>query len=90
MKMMALQITPETYPIAVACLPGGFATIGPSQTYGDWLIINQPEAIYVGGGKNAPTVVGLGNCWCPDNMFNRDYEFVTPPKKNKFCEIVKK
>lgn len=39
-KTMALKITEETYPIAVACLPDGFALIRKKFVLGHYLVIN--------------------------------------------------
>lgn len=39
-KTLAVKITPATYPIAVACLPAGFALIKKRLVMGAYLVIN--------------------------------------------------
>jgi hypothetical protein len=39
-KTLATKITPENYPIAVACLPPGFALIKKELVMGAYLVIN--------------------------------------------------
>ena len=39
-KTLAMKITPETYSIAVACLPDGFAHIKKKFVMGGYLVIN--------------------------------------------------
>lgn len=39
-KTLATKITPETYPIAVACLPGGFVLIKKKLVMDSYLVIN--------------------------------------------------
>ena len=40
-KTQAIIIDPSNYSLAVACLPGGFATISPKKVFGSVLIINE-------------------------------------------------
>lgn len=46
-KQMAIRITRETYPIAVACLPAGFAVKPMNLVLGRILVINSPEKVVV-------------------------------------------
>ena len=39
-KTMAVEINDNTYPIAVACLPAGFAMLKKTEVYGSYLVIN--------------------------------------------------
>lgn len=39
-KTMAVKITEETYPIAIACLPPGFAQTNKKCVLGSYLVIN--------------------------------------------------
>lgn len=40
MKTMAVEINENTHPIAVACLPAGFAMLKKGEVFGTYLIIN--------------------------------------------------
>lgn len=46
-KQMAIRITRETYPIAVACLPADFAVKPMNIVLGRILVINSPEKVVV-------------------------------------------
>lgn len=39
-KTLAVKITPETYPVAVACLPGGFVLLKKKLVMGSYLVVN--------------------------------------------------
>ena len=59
-KTMAILITPKTYPIAVACLAGGFATLPPESVFNHVLIINNVRAKKIKGRGLVPF---LTNSW---------------------------
>ena len=46
-KQMAIHITHKTYPIAIACLPAGFAEHPMNRVLGCVLLINSPEKLLV-------------------------------------------
>ena len=53
-KTMAVEINEATYPIAVACLPAGFAMLKKNEVFGSYLVINHLLADYMlEGGTNA-------------------------------------
>jgi hypothetical protein len=50
-KTLAVKITEETYPIAIACLPPGFASTNKKCVLGSYLVINDlqfPEISFDG------------------------------------------
>ena len=59
-KTMAILITPKTYPIAVACLAGGFAALPPESVFNHVLVINDVCAEKIEGRGLVPD---LTNCW---------------------------
>ena len=60
-KTLACRIDENTYPIAVACLPGGFATIPFARVNGCYLVLNEITAI-IRGTDTSPTAA-LTNGW---------------------------
>lgn len=69
-KTMAILITPKTYPIAVACLAGGFATLPPESVFNHVLIINNVCAKKIKGRGLVPF---LTNSWTSIDDFNWEY-----------------
>jgi hypothetical protein len=84
-KTMAVKITPETYPIAVACLAGGFAMIPLKRVIGAYLVINELQARRLKG-ERSPALV-LGNGWMSKETLMRSWFFVGEKQKNGFREI---
>ena len=66
-KTLACRIDENTYPIAVACLPGGFATIPFAKVNGCYLVLNEITAIT--RGTDTSPVAALTNGWL------KSYEF---------------
>ena len=66
-KTLACLIDENTYPIAVACLPGGFATIPFAKVDGCYLVLNEMTAIT--RGTDTSPVAALTNGWL------KPYEF---------------
>ena len=60
-KTLACLIDENTYPIAVACLPGGFATIPFARVDGCYLVLNEMTAIT--RGTDTSPVAALTNSW---------------------------
>lgn len=73
-KTLAIQINEDTYPIAIACLPGGFATIPFKNVNGAYLVINRPEPCFIDDGHRA--IVSLENGWLPQGLFEAEYNIV--------------
>ena len=73
-KTQAILITEETYPIAVACLPAGFAEYPFDNVDGCWLVINVPGA-QDGDEYHSPRV-GIYNEWLHPKTFFAKYKDV--------------
>lgn len=73
-KTQAILITEETYPIAVACLPAGFAEYPFDNVKGCWLVINVPGA-QDGDEYHSPRV-GIYNEWVHPKLFVDRYEVI--------------
>jgi len=86
MKIMSVKITDEMYPIAIACLPAGFACLAKDDVYGSYLVINKPVAHYDPNRGREPYLT-FENTWCSKEDFEREYQWVTPARKNQFAEI---
>ena len=88
--MMAMQINEVTYPIAVACLPGGFAAnYKESETYGCYLVINEMEAVSFQESGVRP-ILTIGNKWMDEMSFFKQYRFIEEKSvENQFAEIEK-
>ena len=69
-KTMAILITANTYQIAVACLPGGFATLPPVSVFNHVLVINDVSAKKTQDGVVVPIMT---NCWMSIEDFNWEY-----------------
>lgn len=86
---MAMKITKNTYPIAVACLPAGFATYAFEEIRNCYVVINEPQPqqdIELGGG----TLLVIANSWRTERRFQDAYEFVGEEKKEQFTKVKKK
>ena len=70
-KTLACQIDENTYPIAVACLPGGFATIPFARVDGCYLVLNEMTAIT--RGTDTSPVAALTNCWLNLDEFDSSW-----------------
>lgn len=87
-KTMATKITEENYPIAVACLAAGFATIPINKVLGCYLVINELIAENMEGEGIRPYLV-VGNFWMKETLFNEIYEFAAPGTEDRFVEVRK-
>lgn len=88
-KMMAVQINEGNYPIAVACLAAGFATIPQSKVLGAYLIINELGAETMEGEGIRPYLV-LGNGWCSAEDFDEMYECIENVMDGQFFQVRRK
>ena len=66
-KTMAILITANTYQIAVACLPGRFATLPPVSVFNHVLVINDVSSKKTNDGGVVPI---LTNGWMSIEDFN--------------------
>ena len=73
-KTLACQIDENTYPIAVACLPGGFATIPFARVDGCYLVLNEMTAIT--RGTDTSPVAALTNGWLTPYEFNSRWQIL--------------
>lgn len=73
-KTQAININEETYPIAVACLPGAFAEIPFANLTDSWLIIN----MFTSWGRDeySTPIARLSNGWVTANEFATKYNVV--------------
>ena len=87
-KTMAAAIVEEIYPIAVACLPPEFATLGIDSVKDAYLLINVPTADY---DQENNMVVVLTNVWQSREAFDKEYEWVDlgGEIRGTFGEVVK-
>lgn len=84
---MAVKITEETYPIAIACLPAGFALYPLSEVLGCYLIINKLQIKHFG--KKAPSILQLDNIWLQERFFRKSWKFKDKERLDRFSEIEK-
>lgn len=70
-QTQAIIIDPSNYSVAVACLPGGFATIPPKKVFGRVLVINEIDAVKIKG----QYVATLGNSPMALELFAQLYEY---------------
>lgn len=84
---MAVKITEETYPIAVACLAGGFAKFAFSKVEGRYLVINELQ-IKIPKKDDRPILI-VGNGWMEEDYFKKNYTFVEKETPNKFASVRK-
>jgi len=85
-KTMAVKIDRNTYPIAVACLAGGFAAVPFHRVKGSYLVINE-----LAGGKVKQRGYRpwLGNTWQSESSFRKQYRFLQAEEKGRFSEVEK-
>lgn len=89
LKTMAVRITKENYPIAVACLAAGFATIPLKETLGCYLVINEISAESFRKEGIRPYLV-VSNIWMTTKSFIDTYQFVDEMyDPEEFGEIIK-
>lgn len=81
---MAAQITPELYPVAIACLPPIVATLSPSAVIGQYLVLN---TILVTPGPARDQRREIGNTWMTDEQFWELYSFVEEELEGIFIEV---
>ena len=85
-KTLACLIDENTYPIAVACLPGGFATIPFARVNGCYLVLNEVTAIT--RGTDTSPMAALTNSWLESYEFNTRWRFLTTNRdKHPFYEV---
>ena len=82
-KTQAIIIDPSNYSLAVACLPGGFATIPPKKVFGSVLIINEIAAVKVKGRY----VATLRNSRMPIEHFAQTYSHQVGLTPDHFIDI---
>ena len=88
-KTLATYITKETYPIAVACLPAGFATIPVSDVLGKVLVLNEIASERMEGEGCRPFLV-IANSWMSEKSFDKLYQFVDVVESHPFSEVTRK
>jgi hypothetical protein len=86
-KILAVKITEESYPLAVACLPDDFRSIHPPRTYGNYLILNDRETVYFHG---KATETKLVNSVVDEEQLNRYYDVVEMGLGLTFTEVTHK
>ena len=85
-KTLACLIDENTYPIAVACLPGGFATIPFARVKGCYLVLNELTAIT--RGTDTSPVAALTNGWLKSYEFKSRWRFLKTNHDNyPFYEV---
>ena len=82
-KTMAILITANTYQIAVACLPGGFATLPPISVFNRVLVINDVSKKKT---DDRGVVAILTNAWMSIDDFNWEYMTDGSLTDTKFVE----
>lgn len=91
LKTMAVLITEETYSIAVACLPGGFASYPFANVQGYWLVINDLSHRF-GDEYNSPGP-GFANTWIHPLKFIEQYKIINKKPgrqpENSWVEVTK-
>lgn len=75
-KTQAISITEETYPIAVACLPAGFAEIPLGNVVDCFLVINELGTITHNDEYHQSVGTGLNNAWYTQTEFLKKYDVV--------------
>ncbi len=89
LKTMAIKITEDNYPVAVACLAAGFAALPLKKVLGGYLVINKLEVKNFSKEGTRPYLV-IGNSWMTEKMFNLSYEFVENEYDHEeFAEVTK-
>lgn len=86
---MAVQITDATYPVAVACLAGGFAMRPKYDVLGAYLIINELHAECFKSTGKSPILV-LKNSWMDQKLFQEKYRWVLGQQTDEFAEVTRR
>jgi hypothetical protein len=73
-RTMAIEITIDTYSVAIACLPPVFATLPRSIVMGHIVIINDPRVLT----KGKKQTLTLANAWMTRNHFDKTYNCLDP------------
>lgn len=88
-KTQAIKITEETYSIAVACLPGGFAMIPFANVENHWLIINTVTTVYIEDLNQ--DIATIENQWLNDEDFQARFNEINKkagrPAQNAWIEV---
>lgn len=79
----AAFINEDTYPIAVACLAAGFATIPKEKVFGNILVINHLEAVELEGEGERPYLI-VTNSWMSEEVFDERYTWIPEPHNTPF------
>ena len=90
LNTLAIEITPETYSIAVACLPGGFATVPLDRIFtkeGSFLVINELVARVIKK-KNPPAII-IENCWMTGTQFRKDWMVIGDYDSQRFFPVTR-
>ena len=85
---MAMRITEDTYPIAVACLPAVVATMPVKNVVGKYLVINDLSTRHTKDGA-ARFSLEVGNSWMPKRVFKDNFAFVKKELPGRFAEVKK-
>lgn len=86
-KTLAVEITENTYPIAVACLPARFAMVPFSKVDGCILVINEYRAASYCETSGREILV-VENGWFPKEEFEDEFRYLTPGRKGaNFAEV---
>jgi hypothetical protein len=88
-KTMAMEITEETWPIAVACLPAGFARIPKDRVLRHILVINEICVQYKFKKNRSRKPLGLkiDNAYVSKDFFDRNFTMTGRLKKNQFVPV---
>lgn len=82
-QTQAIIIDPSNYSVAVACLPGGFATIPPKKVFGSVLVINEIDAVKIKG----QYVATLGNSYMDLKLFALTYTHPLSLSPDRFIDV---
>lgn len=92
---MAVQITEKTWPVAVACLGGSFASRPFPEVEGSFLVINTPDRqdrfrrVRQFGGPSAREGILLDNAWESEEDFLEMYQYDGRKNLETFFEVKK-
>ena len=85
----AAPIGEHNYPLAVACLPGGFAARPIGDVVGEWLVINaRVPRQFKETGKSS--ILTIGNYWMTSTEFEEKYKIAGPPNEFGFVRAILK
>lgn len=86
-KTIAFVINEETYPVAVACFGGGFASIPRKKTFGCVAVLNELEAVVDRRHKYDTPIIKLSNAWLRLKDFNELYKVIDIDSTSMFQEV---